>query len=512
MDVVAEMSIDSADIERFVGRYSIGRDGNPLNITGSPHFLRFKVPGGFITSQQFQSVAELAKKYSRGKAEITNRQDIQLHWIRAEDSLDIFTVMDEIGFTTDMCGQGFGGARYGDARNIVCCPASGIEEEEILDGSSLMRDLTNFLVGNPDFQDMPRKFKFSISGCGCDCTRAVTNDLAFVAVKKGEEAGFTILVGGSTGSSLPGPRLAQNTGVFVRQEDAFDFAITSIEIHRDYGNRESKTKARFKWLLQEWGLEKIIKRIEENLEKSLERYSGPIFLRNMEHEGVKQQSQAGCYYVNIPLAGGRLSSNQMAHIAGLSKEYGNGELRLTPQQNIILPNVKEIEEVLKRIEAIGFSLSGSKTRWNSMGCSSDFCGKSQSPHAKEITSDILGYLETRFDRSMLDEAGFRIHVSGCPHNCCANLIAEIGLAGKLIKEGNERKQFYDILLGGGTGREPQFGRLVERKVPARKVKYKIAALLSNYAKHRDPSERLKEFCSRHTVAEMRVSLQLRRIG
>ena len=137
MGVAADMSIDSVDIERFVGRYSLGRDSNPLNITGSPHFLRFKVPGGFITSQQLQSVAELAKKYSRGKAEITNRQDIQLHWIRAEDSLDIFTVMDEIGFTTDMCGQGFGGARYGDARNIVCCPASGIEEEEILPATQI---------------------------------------------------------------------------------------------------------------------------------------------------------------------------------------------------------------------------------------------------------------------------------------------------------------------------------------------------------------------------------------
>ena len=159
---MVELKTIISDLEKFVGRFSIGRDSNPLNITGSPHFLRFKVPGGFLSCEQFLGVAELATEYSHGKIEITNRQDIQLHWIRAEDSLTIFEVMDELGFTTDMCGQGFSGARYGDARNIICCPTSGIEEREILNGYPLMRKLTDFLVGNPDFQDMPRKFKFSI--------------------------------------------------------------------------------------------------------------------------------------------------------------------------------------------------------------------------------------------------------------------------------------------------------------------------------------------------------------
>jgi sulfite reductase beta subunit-like hemoprotein len=501
---VVEMEIISSDFERFIGRYSIGRDSNPLNITGSPHFLRIKVPGGLITSQKFLRIAELATKYSRGKVEITNRQDIQFHWIRTEDSLDIFKVMDKLGLTTDMCGQGFSGARYGDARNIVCCPTSGIEEKEILNGYPLMKKLTNFLVGNPDFQDMPRKFKFSISGCGSDCTRAVTNDLAFVAVKKREEVGFTILVGGGIGSSLPGPKLAQNIDVFIREEDAFNVALAAIEIHRDYGNRESKAKARFKWLVKEWGLEKIRNMIEEKLGKSLEPYNGPVFLESGNHEGIKHQNQEGYYYVNIPLVGGRLTSNDMIQIADLSKEYGNGELRLTPTQNIILPNVEEIDRVLKRLEDIGFILSGSRLRWNSMGCSSDFCGKSKSPHAKEIMKRILDYLETCFNHQILDKARFRIHVSGCPHNCCANLNAEIGLAGKIIREDGKRKQTYDISFGGEIGVEPQFGRLVEQKVPAEEVKYKIASLISNYIKMRKPSELLGKFCNRHTVEELRT--------
>lgn len=504
------MGTDIAAIERFVGRYSIGRDSNPLNITGSPHFLRFKVPGGFITSQQFRGVAELATKYGRGKAEITNRQDIQLHWVRAEDSLDIFGVMDELGFTTDMCGQGFSGARYGDARNIVCCPTSGIEEEEILDGYPLMQRLSNFLIGNPDFQDMPRKFKFSISGCGADCTRAVTNDLALVAVKKGAEAGFTLLVGGSMGSSLPGPRLAQNSGVFVRKEDAFDVAVATIEIHRDYGNRESKAKARFKWLLQEWGLEKLLRLIEEKLGKSLESYSGPIFQRRNCHEGVQPQSQVGYHYVNIPIIDGRLTSNQMVQVAGLSEEYGNGELRLTPTQNIILPNVKAIDEVSRKLSEIGFPVEGSKPKWTSMGCSSDYCGKTKSPHAKQITKEILDHLESQFDRSILDEAEVSIHASGCPHNCCANLIAEIGLAGRLVRKGEDREQTYDIILGGGFGSDPGFGRVVEEKVPAAKIMLRIASLLREYVKNRNPSETLREFCNRQSVHDLKRHLNTHR--
>jgi sulfite reductase (ferredoxin) len=492
----------TVDISRFIGRYSIGRDSNPLNVTGSLHFLRIKVPGGFITSEQFRRVAELAQRYSKGRIEITDRQDIQLHWIEAEDALEIFSVMDKLGFTTDMCGQGFTGARYGDPRNIVCCPVSGVEKNELLNGYLLMKKLSKFFVGNLDFLDMPKKFKFSISGCGCNCTRAEINDLAFVAVEKENEVGFTLLAGGSSGASLPGPRLAKPLDVFVKPEDAFDVAIAAIEIHRDYGNRERKAKARFKWLFASWGLEKFLEVLQGKLGKTLESYDGPTFLRHGDHEGVQQQGQEGYYYVNTPLLGGILSSDQMISIADLADEYGNGDLRLTPSQNLVIPNVKEKDTLLKRLEETGFSLNGSKLRWTSIGCSSDFCGKTQSPHAKEVLKEIVDHLEKHFEDKFLDEAGFRIHVSGCPNNCCASLIAEIGLEGRLIRENGEMKQTYNILFGGGFGSKPSLERLVERRVPAGEVKSKIEALLTNYRKKSEPSEDLKEFCNRHTIEEL----------
>jgi sulfite reductase (ferredoxin) len=498
--------ISTADLERFIGRYSLGRDSNPLNPTESLHFLRIKVPGGFITSEQFRHVADLAKTYGREYTEITDRQDIQLHWIRSDDALQIFSVMDKLGFTTDMCGQSFSGARYGDARNIVCCPVSGVEKDELLNGYPLVKKLTDLFIGNPDFMDMPRKFKFSISGCGSDCTRAEINDLAFVAVRKEGEVGFTLLAGGSIGVSLPGPRLAKPLNVFVRPEEAFDVAVATIEIHRDYGNRESKAKARFKWLLDNWGFKKFLNVLEGKLGRTLESYDGSVFLKHSSHEGVQPQSQEGYYYVNIPLMGGRLSSDEMVSLANFADEYGNDELRLTATQNIIIPNVKEKDMLLKRLEETGFSLNGSKLRWTSMGCASDFCGKSTSPHAKEIFREIVSHLEKQFGNELLDEMRFRIHVSGCPNNCCANLIAEIGLAGKLVRKNGEMTQSYDILLGGGFGQNSSLGRIVEMKVPASRLKHKVEFLLRNYLKKRKQGESLREFCNRHTVEELKSYL------
>jgi sulfite reductase beta subunit-like hemoprotein len=302
---------------------------------------------------------------------------------------------------------------------------------------------------------------------------------------------------------LPGPRLARKTSVFVSLNDAFDVAIAALEIHRDYGNRESKAKARFKWLVEKLGLRKILNMIEKKVGKTFESYEGLLFIKDGNHEGIQPQNQNPYQYINIPILGGRLTSNQISHIIKLSDDFGSGELRLTPTQNIIIPYVKETLKVSKRLKSIGLPIKGLNAKWSSMGCSSDFCGKSKSTHAKQITEEILEHLERLFDHSFLDEAGFRIHVSGCPHNCCANLISEIGLAGRMIREGDDRKQAYDILLGGGLGSKSAFGKVIEPKIPADEVKLRIESLFSNYNNFRDPSEKLGEFCNRQNPKDLR---------
>ncbi len=491
------------DILRFVGRYSLGRDSNPRNYKDSLHFLRFKVPGGFISSEQLRGVAELTQKFSINLAEITDREDIQLHWIKSDDALDIFKVMEELGFTTDMCGQGFGGARYGDARNIICCPASGIEKDEIIDGRSLMEKLTNYLIGNSDFLDMPKKFKFSISGCGSDCVRGITNDLAFVGVKQGDDIGYTLFIGGSAGSTQPGPRLAKPLGIFIKPEEAFDVGIATIKIHRDYSNRETKTKARFKWLVNEWGVEKIREMLERKLGKLFEPYNGQVFLKNSTHEGIQPQSQESKYYINIPILGGRISSEDMVYLADIAESYGSGELRLTPTQNILIPDIENKEEVVKKLGERNFFLNGPNLKWSSIACSSDFCGKTIEPHAKQVVRSLVNYLIKNYKHELLNESGIIIQANGCPNHCCASSLAEIGLSGAITKIDGQLVQTYAIVLGGGVGPQPSLGRIIERRIHSSEITKKISGLLNNYIENRKNSENFRDFCNRHSEEELK---------
>jgi sulfite reductase beta subunit-like hemoprotein len=305
------------------------------------------------------------------------------------------------------------------------------------------------------------------------------------------------------GATLPGPLLAKPTGMFVNSKDAFDVAVATIEIHRDYGNRETKSKARFKWLIEDWGLKKFRKKLEQKIGKHLETYDGPIFTKNEGHYGIQAQKQKGYYFMNIPILGGVLSSEQMTSLAEIANEYGNGELRLTCTQNIILPNIQEKDLVLKRLDSIGFSLQCSKLQWTSMACASAFCGKTKSPHAKEVVKDSIEYLENNFTKKAIEEAKFRIYVSGCLNNCCANLLAEIGLRGKLSRGKEEKlEQKYDIMLLNECVEEPCLGMVIEKSVLAKDVKYKLKNLLVNYYKNRKSVEELSHFCKRHTKNEL----------
>jgi sulfite reductase (ferredoxin) len=500
------VELPADDITRFIGRYSIGRDSNPLDTMGSLHFLRIKVPGGFITSGQLRGIAEIAEIYGKGQGEITDRQDIQLHWINADDSLDIFSRMEELGFATDMCGQGFSGPEYGDVRNIVCCPASGVDETELLDGRSLLKKLSEYFIGNNSFHNMPRKFKASITGCGSDCTRAVINDLALAAVEKEGEAGYALLTGGSVGPSLPGPRLAKPLGIFIHPEDAFDLMVAVVEIHRDHGSRENKAKARFKWLFDAWGKEKFTKALEAKMGRSLDQYDGPVFDREDSHFGVQPQRQGGLFYVNVPTLGGRVQSREMRLFADLSDMFGNGDIRLTPRQNIILANISDKDALLGRLTEAGVTLKGSYLRYSSVGCASDFCGKTVTPHCKETLWQSVNHLEDRFEEGLLNEARLTLHVCGCPNNCCAKEIATVGLSGALTKAGDGTKQVYDIFLGGEFGIKTSTGRGVELRVPAEIIPDKIEHLLTSYAAMRKPSENLAHFCNRLSIEELKSCL------
>ena len=256
------------DLEALHDRYVLGKD----KCEGSSHFLRIKIPNGRLNAEQFKAIADLSKAYGRGYAEITDRQNLQLHWVEYEKALEIFTKLDKIGFSTDHGGQGIPNAHCGDVRAIVSCPAAGIDKHELIDTWPIVKQLDSFFNGNKDFLDLPRKLKIAVSGCNLNCGNPEIHDLSFVAVKRSsDEVGFAVLVGGTIAAV---PELARPLNVIVKPEEILDVARCTAEIFRDFGSREMKAKARFRWLVDAWGTEKLRKTIEEKMGKTLNRTLG----------------------------------------------------------------------------------------------------------------------------------------------------------------------------------------------------------------------------------------------
>ncbi|AKG90668.1 Sulfite reductase, beta subunit {hemoprotein} [Geoglobus ahangari] len=427
-----EISIDIGDISKFVGRYSLGRD----NGNGSLHFLRIKVPAGQIDSERLRRVAELSREYGRGYAEITDRQSIQLHWIDPEKSLEIFGKLYEIGYFTDMCGQGFSGACFGDVRNIIACPLSGkINDFDVAEHAVR---LTDFFTGNPDYLDLPRKFKIAFSGCGGDCVRLGINDLGMFGIEYNGERGFVPFVGGSIGASHPGPTLAKSLGVFVPESKTFEFVKAVVEIHRDHSSRESKAKARFKNLVSEWGLDRLREEIESRV-GPLERIdvAAPS---QCDHNGSGVQTN-GLQYYTLPVLGGVLSADKLEFIAEMADKHADGEVRLTPEQNVTFVDVDDVER-LKNDLSKKFDLKEGRLYYSSIACASNFCGRTSEPHAKELLERLVEVCERKGVKDL------RIHISGCRNACGCHHVGEIGLVGRPVRTKNGVVQGYDLLAGG----------------------------------------------------------------
>ncbi len=458
-------------LSRFIGRYSLGRDGG----RDSLHFLRIKIPGGVIDSERLRTIAELSLNYGRGYAEITDRQDIQLHWIDSEHAIEIFSILDSEGLTTDMCGQAFPYAGRGDVRNIVGCPLAGIGKEERINGHPLIKKLTEFFSGNPEFLDLPKKFKFSISGCRYDCTRSWINDMAFVPAQKDDEWGFTAIAGGGAGSSLPGPRKGEPLNIFLYPDDVFEFAVATVEIFRDYGDRSSKNKARFKYLFEKMGRKEFLKIVSEKTGMDFEEHEGDVRRPWKEHcgTGILRDHRK---YINIPLRGGILTAEKIQVLADLTDRYGSGELRLTPFQNVIIPEIDDVEDLKKELKDAGFRTEGICPEWTAVGCASDFCGKTRDYHAKNMVSMILDRIG-KYDK--LKERDVKIGVSGCKNNCGYSVMAHIGLVGRPVRYNGDVKQAYDIHMGKGL--ENGGSELFIPSVPAGRVVEIVERIVKMYS-------------------------------
>jgi sulfite reductase beta subunit-like hemoprotein len=408
------IEIDADFLSKFIGKYSLGRDSG----NDSSHFLRIKMPGGVLNSRILREIAKLSDEFGRGYAEITSRQDIQLHWIDPDVAIEIFERLHRLGLTTDLCGQAFRETCHGDVRNVVSCPLMGKISPDF---SWLVRKIDKFFSGNPDYIVLPHKFKIALTACGGDCVKIFANDLSLFW----QEDGFVPLVGGGMGASMPGVRLAESLGIKVPPGRAFEFIKAVIDIHKEFSNTDSKAKARFKHLVHEWGIEKLKQELEKRLGE-FEEAEIDIPGSVIEHTSGIQSN--GRSYLTIPVLGGVLNSEKLRVIASLSDEYARGEIRLTTWQNLVFVDVHDLEGLKDELNG-HFDL---EAPYRAVGCASDFCGRTLI-HSKQVLCAIADELE---------DVSFA--VSGCVNGCACHPLTEIGLVGK-IKKG---EQYYDIFLRG----------------------------------------------------------------
>jgi sulfite reductase (ferredoxin) len=459
-----------------------GTRGDSEEIEDRHFMLRIRIPGGQLESAQLRVVGEVAERYGRDVADVTDRQNVQLHWIRIEDVPAIWEAIEGVGLSTaEACGD--------VPRNMIGCPLAGVSADEVLDATPWLLETNRRFTGDPAFSNLPRKFKTSISGCAHQCAQHEVNDIGFVGVRGGDGApGFDLWVGGGLG---PSPRFAQRLGVRVAPDEVPEVWAGVVSVFRDYGYRRSRAHARLKFLIGDWGAE----RFREVLERQ---YLGrrlpdgdappPSPSAHRDHLGVHQQRD-GRSYVGLAPRAGRTSGTQLQRVAALAEAYGAGRVRATTQQKLVILDVapERAEELVAALEAEDLAVRPSTFRKGTMACTGlEFC-KLAVVETKGRADALYRELERRlpdFDEPL------RITLNGCPNSCARFQVADIGLLGSLVTgRDGEKAEAFQVHLGGHLGEEHRFARRVKGvRVMADELADYLEGLLRRYLATRDHGE------------------------
>ena len=460
-----------------------------------PYFMmRVKIPGGMLNYEQTVVVAELGNKFGRGLIDVTTRQAIQYHWLEIGHMPEIFDRLKEVGMSPiQACGD--------VVRNVISSPVAGLDGKELFDVRDLVWAVEEKFLSNKEFSNLPRKFKISIAADPRDLGHPEINDLALVPARLGDEVGYHILVGGGLSAK---PFIAQNLDIFVRQEEAMDVITGVVKIFRDHGYREKRNHARIKFLVADWGADKFREKLEEvngrtytrGGERQQEKWNGAYLY------GVHGQKQPGLNFVGLSLPVGRISGDILLELARVAKKYGNGDLRTTNTQNIIIPNVPDenVEALLQEPIVQQFTVQPKAFLGHAVSCTgNEFCNLAL-VETKVRMKDIATYLDETFPEF---DTPIRMHVNGCPNSCGQQQIAEIGLAGSLVRIDGKMTDAFDVSIGGGLGVNAAFNRKVFQKIPGDKVQYTIEAIVRHYLENREAGESFRDYANRVSDEELK---------
>ncbi len=501
---LSSMAEVPGEVERlkWVGIY-------PQKQGGDAFMIRLKVPGGVLTPEQTRVIGQIAIDFANGPIsnphfgnnflDITTRQDVQMHWIKMENVPEIWRRLEEVGMTTvQACGD--------SARNVLCCPVSGLGHDEVLDAYPVAQVISDYFTGNREYANLPRKFKMSVTGCLEDCAQAEINDIGMLPARLEDGTlGFNVRVGGGLSD---GPRMASDIDVFVRQEEAVEITRGIAQVFGELGDRENRWICRMRYLVQELGPEGFREELEKRTafeltpagEDLTKHYRG-------DHVGVHAQKDEGLYYVGLNVPVGRMSGEQFAEAGRLAGEYG-ADIRLATDQNFIITGVPEerLDDLLAEPLLKRYSPSPGAFERGIVACTgSEFCR--------------FGIVETKiraveWAREMDERVGdgigqdaVRMHFSGCSASCAQPQIGDVGFRGETAKTRDALVEGVDIGLGGSLGRDAAFIDWIEGAKPAEDVPDALAEVFEKFKDERRDGERFHEWARRRTNKDLRVALR-----
>jgi len=495
--------------------WGVYTQGDGLGVTGGKggeglasefFMMRIGLPNGLLTSHQTRVIAGISKKHGRNLVDITTRQNIQLHWLTIADLVDVTDQLTEIGLSPKgACGD--------VVRNVTGCPLAGLDHQELIDASPLAVEAAHFLTANPEFYNLPRKFKISITGCPLWCSYPEINDLGLTAIKRTvngvDEIGYTLRVGGGLSTE---PHIAERINAFVPQDKAMEVIKAVVRIFKEQLElRESRTHARIKYLFMKhgWTAESMLVAIEEKLGYKLD--PSPVSEDAVpddvyrDHVGVSPQKQPGLSTVGASVMGGRMSGDALEALADLAEKHGDGHLRATIMQNIVIANVKNenVRALIADLHALDLRVEVSPFWRGAIACTgTEFC-KLAIAETKAFSKWLTAEMEERlpgFDQQI------KLHVTGCTNSCGQSWIADIGLEGKKIKKDGKMVDAFYFCVGGAVGKYAAIARQIGYRAAAEDCPEAIERLLRGYLYSREAGEDLRSYFARTSDDDLRAQL------
>ncbi len=494
-------SIDPGDLRgrfRWFGLYTQRRPGidggktatlEPSELDDEYFMLRVRIDGGALSTDQLRVIGQISVDFARGTADITDRQNVQLHWIRVEDVPEIWRRLEAVGLsTTEACGD--------CPRVILGSPVAGIAADEIIDPTPAIADIVERYIGDPQYANLPRKFKTAITGHPLQDVVPEINDIAFVGVVHPEHGpGYDVWVGGGLSTN---PMLAQRIGAWVPGEEVAEVWAAVCAVFRDYGYRRLRTRARIKFLVADWGVEKFRQVMEtEYLHRTL--IDGPapaVPTRSGDHVGVNEQKD-GRFFVGLSAVAGRTNGANLLKLADVAEAHGSFRIRTTPMQKLLVLDVEadRVESLTQATEALGWSARPDAWRRSVMACTGiEFC-KLAIVETKARAATLIDQLEERLGAL---ESPITVHLNGCPNSCARIQTADIGLKGQLVPgPAGEQVEGFQVHLGGGLGLDAGFGRKLRgHKVTADELPDYVERVARAFVADRTEGERFAQWVAR----------------